>query len=94
MAGNKPAPQANGAENMNEILKIRREKLAELVQNGRNPFEIKNTNRRTHRRKLKITLKNLKENVFPLRDVLCPSAAWVRLRLCMFRILTDRFSFL
>ena len=40
MAGNKPAPQANGAENMNEILKIRREKLAELVQNGRNPFEI------------------------------------------------------
>lgn len=47
MAGNKPAPQANGAENMNEILKIRREKLAELVQNGRNPFEITKYNQ-TH----------------------------------------------
>ena len=47
MAGNKPAPHANGAENMNEILKIRREKLAELVQNGRNPFEITKYNQ-TH----------------------------------------------
>ena len=47
MAGNKPAPNANGAENMNEILKIRREKLAELVQNGRNPFEITKYNQ-TH----------------------------------------------
>ena len=47
MAGNKPAPQANGAENMNEILKIRREKLAKLVQNGRNPFEITKYNQ-TH----------------------------------------------
>ena len=47
MAGNKPAPQANGAENMNEILKIRREKLAELVQNGRNPFVITKYNQ-TH----------------------------------------------
>ena len=47
MAGKKPAPRANGAENMNEILKIRREKLAELVQNGRNPFEITKYNQ-TH----------------------------------------------
>ena len=40
MAENRSASNAGDAENLNEILKIRREKLAELCQNGRNPFEI------------------------------------------------------
>lgn len=62
--------QKNGQEpDLNQLRKVRREKLAELQQNGKDPFVITNMIRHTTARKSRTTMMSWKENRCPSQDV-------------------------
>ena len=62
--------QKNGQEpDLNQLRKVRREKLAELQQNGKDPFVITKYDRHTTARKSRTTMMNWKENRCPSQDV-------------------------
>ena len=62
--------QKNGQEpDLNQLRKVRREKLAELQQNGKDPFVITKYDQTHHSRRSRTILMNWKENRCPSRDV-------------------------
>ena len=62
--------QKNGQEqDLNQLRKVRREKLAELQQNGRDPFVITKYDQTHHSREIKDNLMSWKENRYPSQGV-------------------------
>ena len=45
---------------MNQLKKVRREKLAELQQNGRDPFQITKFNQTHHSLEVKISMRHMR----------------------------------
>ena len=77
--------QSQNTENLGELLKIRREKLAALQEAGKNPFEIQSTMLHTTVQMLKKALKSLRASRFLWQAELCQSVLWVRLLSAIFR---------
>ena len=62
--------QKNGQEqDLNQLRKVRREKLAELQQNGRDPFVITKYDQTHHSQEIKDNFDELKENRYPSQGV-------------------------
>ena len=77
--------QSQNTENLGELLKVRREKLAALQEAGKNPFEITKYDVTHHIQMLKKTLKSLRASRFLWQAELCQSVLWVRLLSAIFR---------
>ena len=75
------AQQQNGQEqDLNHLLKVRREKLKELQDSGRDPFKITKYDVTAHTADIKEQLRGVGgQGGHPSPDVSCPSASWARL---------------
>ena len=71
--------QSQNTENLGELLKIRREKLAALQEAGKNPFEITKYDVTHHSSDVKESFR------FLWQAELCQSVLWVRLLSAIFR---------
>ena len=49
-------------QDLNQLLKIRRDKLAELQANGKDPFQITKFNQTHHSLEVKEAMKHMKQN--------------------------------
>jgi lysyl-tRNA synthetase class 2 len=61
---------ANDEMNLNEILKIRREKLEQLKEMGRNPFEILKYDQTHHSKDIKDNFEEMEERCFHSRRIM------------------------
>ena len=62
--------QQNVQQDINQLLKVRREKLADLQERGRDPFKITKFDVSHHSMEIKEnTTRNWKERKYPLPDV-------------------------
>lgn len=74
------AQQQNGQEqDLNHLLKVRREKLKELQDSGRDPFKITKYDVTAHTADIKDNYEEWEAGRSPSPDVSCPSASWARL---------------
>ena len=84
--------QLQQEQDLNQLLKIRREKLAALQQAGRDPFHITKYEVTHHSKEIKDHLMNSKVRRSPLRDALWQSASWERHPFATYRIFPETFS--
>ena len=77
--------QSQNTENLGELLKIRREKLAALQEAGKNPFEITKYDVTHHSSDVKENFEELEASRFLWQAELCQSVLWVRLLSAIFR---------
>ena len=69
----------NGAQqDMNQLLKIRRDKLKQLIDDGKNPFEITKYDVTHHTEDIKEQYEALKARKFQWPDVSCQNVSWVK----------------
>ena len=71
---------------LNQLRKVRREKLAELQANGQDPFQITKYDADAHSQSIKDNFERWKVKKYQSQDVLCPNVLWVKLHSVMFRI--------
>lgn len=64
------------AQDINQLLKVRRDKLKDLQDNGKDPFVITKYDVTHHSRKLRITLKHWKVRTYLWLAVSCPNVLW------------------
>ena len=73
-------------QDINQLRKVRREKLAELQSSGRNPFEITKYDTTCHAIDIKNNYEEMEGKQVRLAGVLCRSVSWARLPSAIFLI--------
>ena len=76
----------NGKQDLNQLLKIRREKLAQLVEEGKNPFEITKYDVTHHTTDIVEQYETLEGKEVSVAGRLMSKRVWARLHSAIFRI--------
>lgn len=97
----------NQQVDVNQLLKVRREKLADLQAQGKDPFQITKYDVTNHTTEIKDNFEQFEcqhdeegsslkmmLNLFLLQDVLCLNVLWVRHHSVMSRIKQEIFRFM
>ena len=78
--------KGQGAQDINELIKVRRNKLSDLQANGKDPFKITKYDVTAHSEDIKAIMMNMTAKKYVLPEELCQSVLWVKLHFAIYQI--------